>query len=95
MLRFLVYGPFSPPIHTDRLDRHPYRYTENQFEKPALALNVGMIYILYIFLLKVMAFSGIDGAVKGLFTNSEYITFFSCPKKRNIFYRRSISIKQL
>ena len=33
--------------------------------------------------------------LKGLFTNFEYITFFSCPNKRNIFCKRSISIKQL
>ena len=33
--------------------------------------------------------------LKGLFTNFEYITFFSCPTKRNIFCKRSISIKQL
>ena len=33
--------------------------------------------------------------LKGLFTNFEYITFFLCPNKRNISYKRSISIKQL
>ena len=33
--------------------------------------------------------------LKGLFTNFEYITFFSCPTKRNIFCKRSISIKPL
>ena len=33
--------------------------------------------------------------LKGLFTNFEYITFFSCPTKRNIFYKKFISIKQL
>ena len=30
-----------------------------------------------------------------MFTNFEYITFFSCPTERNIFYKRSILIKQL
>ena len=30
-----------------------------------------------------------------MFTNFEYITFFSCPTKRNIFYKRLISIKPL
>ena len=35
------------------------------------------------------------GYLKGLFTNFEYITFFSCPTKRNIFYERFISIKPL
>ena len=34
-------------------------------------------------------------ALKGLFTNFEYIPFFSCPNKRNIFRERSISIEQL
>ena len=34
-------------------------------------------------------------SLKGLFTNFEYITFFSCPTERNIFYKRSISIKPL
>ena len=34
-------------------------------------------------------------SLKGLFTNFEYITFFSCPTKRNIFCKRSISIKPL
>ena len=38
-------------------------------------------------------FSIID--LKGLFTNFEYITFFSCPTERNIFYKRFISIKPL
>ena len=33
--------------------------------------------------------------LKGLFTNFEYITFFSCPTERNIFYERFISIKPL
>ena len=33
--------------------------------------------------------------LKGLFTNFEYITFFSCPTERNIFYKRFISIKPL
>ena len=33
--------------------------------------------------------------LKGLFTNFEYITFFSCPPERNIFYKRFISIKPL
>ena len=33
--------------------------------------------------------------LKGLFTNFEYIRFFSFPTKRNIFCERSISIKQL
>ena len=33
--------------------------------------------------------------LKGLFTNFEYITFFSCLNKGNTFYERSISIKQL
>ena len=33
--------------------------------------------------------------LKGLFTNFEYITFFSCPTKRNIFCNRFISIKPL
>ena len=33
--------------------------------------------------------------LKGLFINFEYITFFSCPTKRNIFYKRFISIKPL
>ena len=28
--------------------------------------------------------------LKGLFTNFEYITFFSCPTERNIFYKRFI-----
>ena len=32
--------------------------------------------------------------LKGLFTNFEYITFCLCLNKRNIFYERSISIKQ-
>ena len=30
-----------------------------------------------------------------MFTNFEYITFFSCPAERNIFYKRFISIKPL
>ena len=30
-----------------------------------------------------------------MFTNFEYITFFSCPTERNIFYKRFISIKPL
>jgi len=34
-------------------------------------------------------------SLKGMSTNFEYITFFSCLNKRNIFYKRSISIKQL
>ena len=34
-------------------------------------------------------------SLKGLFTNFEYITFFSCPTIRNIFCKRSISIKPL
>ena len=34
-------------------------------------------------------------SLKGLFTNFEYITFFSCLNERNIFYKRSILIKQL
>ena len=34
-------------------------------------------------------------SLKGLFTNFEYITFFSYHKERNIFYERFISIKQL
>ena len=34
-------------------------------------------------------------SLKGLFTNFEYITFFSCPTKRNIFCERSILIKSL
>ena len=34
-------------------------------------------------------------SLKGLFTNFEYITFFSCPTERNIFYKRFISIKPL
>jgi len=33
--------------------------------------------------------------LKGLFTNFEYITFFSCPNRRNVFCERSILIKQL
>ena len=33
--------------------------------------------------------------LKGLLTNFEYITFFSCLNRRNIFYERSTSIKQL
>jgi len=33
--------------------------------------------------------------LKGLFTNFKYITFFSCPNERNIFYERFISIKPL
>ena len=33
--------------------------------------------------------------LKGLFTNFEYITLFSCPTKRNSFCKRSISMKQL
>jgi len=33
--------------------------------------------------------------LKGLFTNIEYITFFSCLNKINIFHKRSTSIKQL
>ena len=33
--------------------------------------------------------------LKGLFTNFEYIIFFSCLTKRNIFCKRSISIKPL
>ena len=32
---------------------------------------------------------------KGLLTNFEYITFFSCPTDRNIFYKKFISIKPL
>ena len=32
--------------------------------------------------------------LKGLFTNFDYITFFSC-LHRNIFYKRSISMRQL
>ena len=35
---------------------------------------------------------GVD-TLKGLLTNFEWITYFSSLKKRNIFYRRSISIK--
>ena len=34
-------------------------------------------------------------SLKGLFTNFEYITFFSYPTKRNIFCKRSISIRPL
>ena len=34
-------------------------------------------------------------SLKALFTSFEYITFFSCFNKRNIYYRRSISMKQL
>ena len=34
-------------------------------------------------------------SLKGLFTNFEYITFFSCLNKRNIFHERPISIKNL
>ena len=30
-----------------------------------------------------------------MFTNFKYIKFYSCPNKRNIFCKRSISIKQL
>ena len=33
--------------------------------------------------------------LKGLFTNFEYITFFSCPTKSNIFYQRPFSKKHL
>ena len=33
--------------------------------------------------------------LKGLFINFEYISFFSCPTERNIFYKRFISIKPL
>ena len=33
--------------------------------------------------------------LKGLFTNFEYVIFFSCLNRRNIFYERPISIKQL
>ena len=33
--------------------------------------------------------------LKWLFTNFEYITFFSCPTERNISYERFISIKPL
>jgi len=33
--------------------------------------------------------------LKGLFTNFEYITFFSCPTKGNNFCKRYISIKPL
>ena len=33
-------------------------------------------------------------ASRGLLTYIEYITFFSCPNKRNIFCERSISIKK-
>ena len=36
-----------------------------------------------------------EKGLKGLLTNFEYTTFFSCPNKRNSFYERSISIKQL
>ena len=36
-----------------------------------------------------------DCYLKGLFINFKYITFFSCPTKRNIFCKRSISIKPL
>ena len=32
--------------------------------------------------------------LKRFFTNFEYITFFSCPNKRNIFYKRSMWFKQ-
>ena len=34
-------------------------------------------------------------SLKRLFTNFEYITFFSCPTERNIFYKRFILIKPL
>ena len=34
-------------------------------------------------------------ALKGLFTNFEYIPFFSCPTERNISYKRFISIKPI
>ena len=34
-------------------------------------------------------------SLKGLFTNFKYITFFSCPNGRIIFYERVISIKPL
>ena len=34
-------------------------------------------------------------SLKGLFTNFEYITFFSYPTERNIFYKWFISIKPL
>ena len=34
-------------------------------------------------------------SLKGLFTNFEYITFFSSPNKGHIFCKRSISMKQL
>ena len=33
--------------------------------------------------------------LKELFTNFEYITFYSCPTERNIFYKRFISINPL
>ena len=36
-----------------------------------------------------------ESCLKELFTNFEYITFLSCLYQRNIFYKRSISIKQL
>ena len=36
-----------------------------------------------------------DFLLNGSFTNFEYKTFILCPNKRNIFYERSISIKQL
>ena len=34
---------------------------------------------------------GKERNLKGLFTEFEYITFFSCLNKRNNFYERSIS----
>ena len=40
-------------------------------------------------------FSCLAACLKGLFTNFEYIKFFSCPTERNIFYKRFISIKPL
>ena len=39
--------------------------------------------------------SFISLSLKGSFTNFEYITFFLCLNKRNIYYERYISIKQL
>ena len=54
---------------------------------------VGATLMLSIFLYYLLLSS--PPPLKELFTNFEFITFFSCLNIRNILYKRSISIKQL
>ena len=56
--------------------------------RPILRLYLGASFYIKLLALKVLP------SLKGLFTNFEYLKIFSCPNERNIFYKRSISIKQ-